>query len=88
MVGRRMQVYRELLLVEEPQALHQNLIVFGHARSSSKVLRGQNAGICLVEIQEKVVEKGEFVVQRHAGIADLLVELSQGIIRLWRVELA
>lgn len=79
---------RKLLTVQVPQALHEQLVISWHAVCRGKPVRSSASTVARVEIEENVVEEGEFVVHRHGGFTDLLVKLAQGIFRLWRVHFA
>lgn len=69
-----------------PQALHEDLVFLGHSRNLGEGLRYRFACL-LVEIEEKIVEEGKLVMDRHVGFADLLVKLFQCAVGLRRVNL-
>lgn len=60
-------------MIEIPQALHEDLVLLRHARRIHKSVGNIVATRCSVEIEEDIVENGEFVVSGHVGVADLLV---------------
>lgn len=82
------EIYREVVSVKIPQALHEDFVLLGHSRCLYKGLRDALVFRGLIKVEEDVVEDGVFVMHRHVGFADLLVQLLQRIVGLGRVNLS
>jgi hypothetical protein len=72
--------YAKVLSVQVPQALHEDLVLLGHPRGVHKCLGNVLPFRHLIKVEKNVVEEREFVVRRHVGIADLLVQLLQSVV--------
>jgi len=86
-LARGRQAHLMVLPVHVPQALHKDLVGAGHARVHGESLGDGVAAGCDIKVEQDVVEQRLLVVHRHAGVAYLLMELSQGAVGLWGVDL-
>lgn len=79
-----MGTYTELLAVQQPQTLHEQLVLFRHRELKGVVLGMICAAGEAVEVEQDVVEDGEFVVDAGDAVANLSVQFVEALFAAFR----
>lgn len=48
-------MYGKFLLIEKPEAFHEDLVVSGHTRCGGKCFGGIDVAACFIKVEEDVV---------------------------------